>query len=554
LKPGLIRAAAAFLILICFVAVYFGCEESSTIPEGSQDQLKPPPVLTIADVQRLLTQAVDVAEILGEKIVVGVLDREGNILGTYRMTGSLGLIDGAPGPPFELQFAGALEKARTVCYLSSNQFAITTVTACFLTRNHFPPGISNLPAGPLYGVTYSSQNGSDILTNKARGFLGAPGLTGVPGGVPIFKNGLLAGGLGISGGSDLDDLTEVQGSKLKEYLETCAPVFVDERIALAAVKGFEAPKEKRSDTILAEGIRLRFKNIEPPRVSLSLTFADLSLPTRGAVVDMVRATPGPFIPVSGEIVYTHPVFGPVDYSIKGSVRPVPDTERLTEADVRRIVKQCVDKTAKTRAAVRRPLGVAAQEFISVCDLDGRILALWRTPDALLDAIDAVPQKARTAVAYSDPSTEFGAKVRDALGLPAGSALAVSTRAVNFLAQDFFPPGIDTQTLGGPVEEGPLFEGREFAIQRNLIGRPAPGGGNFPYGNGITVFGGGFPLYKNGHLVGGVGVSGDGTEQSDYIGFAGTIGYEPPEAIRVDQFFYKGVRIAYAEFPRRPDLD
>ena len=39
-------------------------------------------------------------------------------------------------------------------------------------------------------------------------------------------------------------------------------------------------------------------------------------------------------------------------------------------------------------------------------------------------------------------------------------------------------------------------------------------------NGITLFPGGFPIYRNGKLVGGIGASGDGSDQSDLVAFLG----------------------------------
>ncbi len=47
------------------------------------------------------------------------------------------------------------------------------------------------------------------------------------------------------------------------------------------------------------------------------------------------------------------------------------------------------------------------------------------------------------------------------------------------------------------------------------------------------FPGGFPLYKNGKMVGGVGVSGDAPNVDEIIALAATRGYEPPQAIRID---------------------
>jgi hypothetical protein len=133
-------------------------------------------------------------------------------------------------------------------------------------------------------------------------------------------------------------------------------------------------------------------------------------------------------------------------------------------------------------------------------------------------------------------------------LPANQELAVTCRAVGFLAQDYFPPGIDEETLGAGVEPGPL-----FGIQDDLAGE-AFMNGLAPFGNGITIFPGGIPLYRNGALVGGIGVSGDGVDQDDLIAFAGSLGFEPPPDIRCDRFFFDGVRLPYVKFPRRPEID
>jgi hypothetical protein len=121
---------------------------------------------------------------------------------------------------------------------------------------------------------------------------------------------------------------------------------------------------------------------------------------------------------------------------------------------------------------------------------------------------------------------------------------VSTRAVGFLAQDFFPPGIDEETLDRPVTAGPL-----FGVQDAVTAQPTLP----PYGNGITIFPGGFPLYQGDVVVGAIGVSGDGVDQDDLIGFAGTEGFRPPDAIRSDRFTFDGVRLPYVKFPRNPEL-
>ena len=72
-------------------------------------------------------------------------------------------------------------------------------------------------------------------------------------------------------------------------------------------------------------------------------------------------------------------------------------------------------------------------------------------------------------------------------------------------------------------------------------------------NGITIFPGGFPLYRNGVLIGAIGISGDGVDQDDIIGASGTRDFLPPNGIRADQFGYRGARLPYAKFPRNPAL-
>ncbi|HAK07041.1 MAG TPA: hypothetical protein DCO65_07235 [Spartobacteria bacterium] len=69
----------------------------------------------------------------------------------------------------------------------------------------------------------------------------------------------------------------------------------------------------------------------------------------------------------------------------------------------------------------------------------------------------------------------------------------------------------------------------------------------------TIFPGGFPLYRNGVLIGAIGVSGDGVDQDDIVAASGTHDFLAPFAIRADQFFFQGVRLPYAKFPRDPGV-
>ena len=82
------------------------------------------------------------------------------------------------------------------------------------------------------------------------------------------------------------------------------------------------------------------------------------------------------------------------------------------------------------------------------------------------------------------------------------------------------------------------------------------GSEYPNQSGIVWFPGSAPLYKDGKLVGGLGVSGDGVEQDDYVSSEASVGFLAPPELRVDRSFIvtgRGtrVRLPYWLFPRNP---
>ncbi len=538
-----IRLSVPLLIFFLFLSVagfYLGCDsvETPTISTSTATG-----TLEVSDVQTLIAHAVEQAERLGVKASIAVTDREANVLGVFNMTG-------APSPDITVTnpIVGAIAKARTAAYLSSNRHGFTTLTACYITRNHFPPNIDNTAAGPLFGVPRSSIGGGGIQPNgdltAGRPPVGAQGLTGVPGGLPVFKNNLLAGGIGVS-------VNVPSQAALDNILCCCGGVLPDEIIALGAVLGgYETPADLRGDGIFIDGIRFLFANTDPPAANFTLAFSALG--SRGAVDARfpIRATPPPKFPQTPESELFREVNlgAGFDFRIRGGTA-------LTSEEVRKIITQAATQAAKTRAAIRRPAGSPARVFISVVDIDGRVLGIGRTPDATLFSYDVSAQKARTALAFSDPNNPLGQMVRRELGLTANAGFAISARAVGFLAQDFYPPGItrEEQALDRPIGPGPFFkmppgDGQEFIFQRDLANS-----GRAPFGNGITIFPGGVPLYKGSLLVGGVGISGDGVDQDDLICFAGALGFEPPPEIRCDQFKYRDIRLPYVKFPRQPEI-
>jgi len=154
------------------------------------------------------------------------------------------------------------------------------------------------------------------------------------------------------------------------------------------------------------------------------------------------------------------------------------------------------------------------------------------------------QKARTALYFSRSNFLFGTNA------------AISSRAVGFLSQAFYPPGINGNPPGPWLGLQEQFSVIPAGVTNPLNGvvfaaPPAAANPNLP--NGITIFPGGFPLYRNGVLIGAIGVSGDGIDQDDLIGASGTVNFLPPTGMMSDNFFYSGTRLPYAKFPRNPSL-
>jgi uncharacterized protein GlcG (DUF336 family) len=236
--------------------------------------------------------------------------------------------------------------------------------------------------------------------------------------------------------------------------------------------------------------------------------------------------------------------------------------RLTAQEVTSILAAAANRARTTRAGIRLPRGTAAQVFITVVNNPNAngvapvVLGTFCTsPDTTLFSWDVAVQKARTAVFFSAANGIFS-------GTPTGTAYGVnaafSARTVAFLSQSLYPPGISGTQPG-------IFFGLQerFCITNAtavLFTNPVSGAvfttstsvnGNLP--NGITIFPGGFPLYRNGVLIGAIGVSGDGVDQDDLISASGAAVFLAAVPIRADQTQYRGAILPFAKFPRNPAM-
>jgi uncharacterized protein GlcG (DUF336 family) len=484
--------------------------------------------LSTADVQTAIAQAAAEAQAQGKPAVIAVVDRVGNVLAVYRMTGApdtmtitsgRNVVGGLEGLAVPSELA-AIAKAVTGAYLSSEGNAFSTRTASQIVQEHFNPGVRGAPAGPLFGVQFSQLPCSDLTTHYSTGTGVGPhnsplGLAADPGGFPLYKNGTPVGGIGVAAdgvyGLDPDVMDKDRN--------------VDELIAMAGTYGFGAPADRRADTITAGGITLRFSDVG---------YSDLgshpqSAAPYSALTGALMKVPGYF---DGSAILAGTAFGQVASGIRpddayypgldafvlddgnGNNRypPIAGTDganALTAQEVQTIEQQALTIANRARAQIRNPLGSQARVSVSVVDTNGVALAFARTRDAPIFGIDVSLQKARTAAFnsgsyaadvlqslapanYFADSLDYANKkatfttvaqgnlgdyvsaVRAFLGMPGAltGTVAFTDRAGGNMSRPFFPDGVDGNPNGPfshPLAQwSPFQEGLQLDLVYNAV--------------------------------------------------------------------------------------
>jgi uncharacterized protein GlcG (DUF336 family) len=176
---------------------------------------------------------------------------------------------------------------------------------------------------------------------------------------------------------------------------------------------------------------------------------------------------------------------------------------LTREDVARILDQAEASANRTASGdglrsntvadrgpiVKRP----TRMHLAVVDREGKLLGMRSMIDAWVGSADIAIAKARTAAFFSSDEN------------------ALTSRIIGELSQ--LSPGEN-----GKIATGPLW-GIGNSNQQGITGSKE-------MRNGLITFPGGIALYKNGHLVGGIGVSGDAVDQDEAVAFGGAAGFEP----------------------------
>src|SRR6204780_2364967 len=183
----------------------------STLPD--------PVMLTSSDVAAVVQAAA--TSVNSDAMVIAVTDRQGDILAIYQKPSA---------PPTSAANFGiqadtkevAVALARTTSFFSNDQAPLSSRTVRFISGIHFPPGIAYTSNAPLYGIENTNRGcpfnaeyiqgqgfpparsidgvepGLGILTGKANLNDSDPNAVN-PGGVPLFKQGVLVGGVGVTG-------------------------------------------------------------------------------------------------------------------------------------------------------------------------------------------------------------------------------------------------------------------------------------------------------------------------------------------------------------------
>ena len=578
--------------------------------------------ITAGEVGQILRRAA--AATASTDALIAIVDRNGRILGV-RAEG--GVAAEVMGTPATLVFAvdGAVSLARTGAFFGNNQAPLTsrtirnlsqtTITEREVTSNpndtnplwrgpgfvapvgigaHFPPGVPNTPEVDLFAIEHTNRDksvkgirfninpafvpaGQELFAPDSYGVASGKmrdaqnrGIATLPGGIPLFKNGKVVGGIGVFFPGKTGYATE-ENSQLSTTFDPTKPdrSLEAEYIAFAAAGGSSAGR--RSIGTLAgiarpAGFDLPFGRIDLVGITLDIFGPGGSEGIKKLVDDGSRLGIGS--PDSGPNL---PVMGANIFLLDGKVVPSgwlvsPHAGvGITAADVTRIVQNGIDQAGKTRAAIRQ-LGSSTRMVFAVCDRNGDIVGLYRMPDATVFSIDVAVAKARNVNYYADP-----AKLQAADRLPGVAAgTAFSNRTFRFLALPRFPSaaedtppgpfsilldgGADPRTARqvGPRLPASAFQsvlGHDAFFPRTNFRDPT----NSKNQNGIVFFPGSAPLYKGGAgLSGGFGVSGDGVDQDDVVTVAGQAGFEVVGVRRADMVFVNGVRLPYQKFNRNPE--
>ncbi len=474
-------------------------------------------------------------------------------------------------------------------------------------KNHFPPNVMFTPQVDLFAIEHTNRDsimhpGNDQIKGTADDVLlpsrfnvptqfipagqglfppesygrlsgiqsGAQsrGIGTLPGGIPLYKDGILVGGIGVffpgktgfasESNSILDakyDASKPDRTLEAEYIafaaaggSSSAGFSIGAINGIAPLSGFDLP----SGRIDLVGITLDI--FGPGGVRGTEKLVGIGR----AIGEGINSGANRTVDGANTLLNGLPV-------PEGWLVTPRDGVGITAAEVQRIIMQGINQAVDTRAAIRLPFNSPTSMVFAVADRQGDIVGLFRMPDATVFSIDVAVAKARNVAYYNNAGLLQPIDQIDG----AAPGTAITNRSVRYVALPRYPEGIDGRPPGqysilndGGVDPntglqvGPRLPASAYqSVQGHDAFNP---GTNFhdPFNklnqNGIVFFPGSSGVYRGGLLVGGFGVSGDGVDQDDVVTGQGILGFEAPDPLRIDAVFSRGVRVPYMKFNRNPE--
>ena len=411
------------------------------------------------------------------------------------------------------------------------------------TGAHFPPGVMFTPTVDLFDIEHTNRDsilhpgvdgirdatdellpyrfnidpshvpaGQEIYAPESYGFQSgrlplaqSRGIATLPGGIPLYKNGNLTGGIGVffpgpdGYATHEQGFTTFYGNNAKtgpipsnasrtEVLQaavdrTNAPKVLEaEWIAFAATGGSNAAGESvptLAGVAPVEGFDLPFGRLDlvgitlevvgpnptaaDPRAGLTqitelgsqLSLGDLAngidqsigSDNTGNLIFYAGGTAVPeqwlVMPQAGKLHALTDENGDPILDSMGN----PVTSQITQQDVETIIQNSIDQANAVRAGIRLQAdgtpGARTRMVFAIADFDGGILGLYRMPDATYFSIAVAVAKARNMAYYNSATEVNPVDLCDANQL----GKAHTNRTFRFLADPRFPDGIDFAEAG-----------------------------------------------------------------------------------------------------------
>ena len=411
------------------------------------------------------------------------------------------------------------------------------------TGAHFPPGVMFTPTVDLFDIEHTNRDsilhpgvngirdatdellpyrfnidptqvpaGNEIYAPESYGFQSgrlplaqSRGIATLPGGIPLYKNGMLTGGIGVFFPGPDGYATHEQGFTdfygNNDQTGPVSPTASRTEVLQAAVDRTNAPKVREAEWIAfaatggssTAGESVPALNGIAPVTGFDLPFGRIDLV--GITLEVIGPNPTADDPRAGltqitelgsQLSLGNPANG-VDHIIgsdntgtsilyaggtqvpdqwlvmpqAGKLHALTDengdpildsmdnqvTAQITQQDVETIINNSITRANEVRAGIRLLAdgtpGARTRMVFAIADYDGEILGLYRMPDATYFSIAVAVAKARNMAYYNSAAEVNPVDLCDTNQL----GKAHTNRTFRFLADPRYPDGIDFADAG-----------------------------------------------------------------------------------------------------------